>query len=342
MTKRSEHSRETYPSLARQKHPKASGSSVEPTMNTPLRTPSPEDLKIAQEIITIDKEWKPFHAKGGEWEWINEHKRKDYIDALKNEDADTLAYCLANMFRLDASYGVVTPGENVFALENDILLDLDALAEFGTFPILPIKNYKECGNLYGMLTKDGVIAPDAPRFTYFAGKIIDLLKDKKDAVVLEIGGGYGGLCREILVRKKLKYIDCDLPETLYLCYFFLKKVLPKASIGWGYDVKNDISLVPAHEKDTIRKADLFFNSNSFSEMDAKSVAGYIEVLHKLKPRYFLHQNSNFLLFPDSERHIEVLASKFPIDLKLYRDVYAHIAAWQGAGGRYREYLYERK
>jgi hypothetical protein len=49
-----------------------------------------------------------------------------------------------------------------------------------------------------------------------------------------------------------------------------------------------------------------------------------------------------VLFPDSVRHIEVIASEFPIKEALYKKVSMSLVPWQGAGGRYREYLYKKK
>jgi hypothetical protein len=103
----------------------------------------------------------------------------------------------------------------------------------------------------------------------------------------------------------------------------------------------DIVLLPAGKTHLVHKADIMFNANSLSEMGRETIEGYMRDMHRLKPRYFFHQNSNYLLFPKSQRHIEILASEFPIKKNLYRELYAALAPWQGAGGRYREYLYER-
>ena len=53
-------------------------------------------------------------------------------------------------------------------------------------------------------------------------------------------------------------------------------------------------------------------------------------------------NSNFLAFPDSVRHIEILGKDFPIDFSIYSKIYQCISPFQGASGRYREFYFERK
>ena len=59
-------------------------------------------------------------------------------------------------------------------------------------------------------------------------------------------------------------------------------------------------------------------------------------------KYLLHQNSNILLYPNSKRHIEILADRFPINLKKFKQVNKNISLWVSGSGRYREYLYKKK
>lgn len=348
----------TYPRIESQAHPLATGKAVARSLSGGLSSPTRFDIAIAKEVLSIQDRLRTVSGATGEWKWINEHKRGSYLKLLEEGDENKLAGCLVNMFRNDASYGIISSDFGIAKrnrraqrdLEDTILLDLDALEEFdeGASRAQWLANWKTCGNLYGYLTSGNtLISVDAPRHRYFAGKIIRLLHERgvKRPVVFEIGGGYGGLALELFrsSRRRVTYINCDLPETLYLCYFFLRKTLPKVRIAWAVESmpKADIILVPAAAKHLVQKADLIFNANSLSEMGWKTMEGYIGVLHRLRPHYFLHQNSNYLLFPNSKRHIEILASEFPIKRSLYRKVYASVSPWQGAGGRYREYLYER-
>ena len=77
-------------------------------------------------------------------------------------------------------------------------------------------------------------------------------------------------------------------------------------------------------------------------MARDTVFNYFALLNRLGPGFILHENSNWLLFQDSERHVEVLASEFPVDGSKYLEIAAAISPWRGAGGRYREYLFARK
>ena len=60
-----------------------------------------------------------------------------------------------------------------------------------------------------------------------------------------------------------------------------------------------------------------------------------------KPEYIYHENSNFLLFPKSKRHIEILGDEFKIDKKKYNLEYINISPFSGGSGRYREFFYKK-
>lgn len=352
-------SRLTFPHIASPKHPLNNGSLVQSVIARPLKEPDAVDVEIAKEIISIHQRLKKVLSADGEWLWINKNKKPEYIRVLQEEDAHGLARILANVFRHPAIYGLITSDfsttgslEGQLALENAILLDLDAWREFTEQDDkdLPMLDMPRVGNPYGVLTNNVLISADHPRHDYYALKLAELARElKRDhPVVLEIGGGYGGLCLQFHRRTAHGvFINCDLPESLYLAYYFLRRGTNK-NIVWAIDAMPslnagaDIMLVPAQRREIITgPIDIFFNANSLSEMEQKTVEDYMRLLHRLAPAYFLHQNSNFLLFPNSPRHIEILASTFPIDKNMFREIYRAIMPWQGAGGRYREFLYKK-
>lgn len=349
----------TFPHVALQKHPLNDGSFVGSVLALPPNKPDEVDAAIAKEIISVHERLKKVLTADGEWLWINKNKKPEYIRVLQEGDAQGLARILANVFRDPAIYGVITSDfsttgspEGKLALENAILLDLDAWREFTEQDDadLPMLDMPRVGNPYGALINDVLISADHPRHDYYALKLAELARvaASKRPVVLEVGGGYGGLCLQFHRRVTGGvFINCDLPESLYLAYYFLRRGTDK-KIVWAidampsFDEGADIILVPAQRREIIAgPVDIVFNANSFSEMERKTMEEYMRLLHRLLPTYFLHQNSNFLLFPNSPRHIEVLASTFPIDKKVFREVYRAIMPWQGAGGRYREFLYQR-
>lgn len=303
--------------------------------NRVRRIPDKKDTEIAEEILRIHAKLKKVLMADGEWKWINENKKQKYIKALQQNNPDTLAAILANVFQEDASYGFYTYETD--SLKAGMCSDLAVWREFTQRNDISSLSMPDVGNPHGITVEGTLIAPFQPRHDYYAQKIESL----SPKTVLEIGGGYGGLALQLSRRSNVKYIDCDLPETLYVAYYFLKKAGLNAK--WAIDTWPNarIVLVPANRKKIIPKVNLVFNALSFSEMGRKTVDDYFRSINNVwKPRYIFHQNSNVLLFPDSPRHIEVLARDFPIDKK-YREIYRAVSPWQGGSGRYREYLYDR-
>ena len=86
--------------------------------------------------------------------------------------------------------------------------------------------------------------------------------------------------------------------------------------------------------------DVFFNCASLSEMDKSIAFGYINTLNKIQPKHILHCNSNYLAFPNSKIHVEILAKDFPIDSNSYKLEFKYISPFQGASGRYRIFYYK--
>ncbi len=108
--------------------------------------------------------------------------------------------------------------------------------------------------------------------------------------------------------------------------------------------KNMVNLVFAEDFEKIwrkiPKSDLIFNSRSLCEMHKDTIAEYFNFINSSKTKYFYHENSNYLLFPNSERHIEVIADKFPIDKKKFRLLSKYLTPFTGGSGRYREYIFK--
>ena len=77
-------------------------------------------------------------------------------------------------------------------------------------------------------------------------------------------------------------------------------------------------------------------------MSKKTLNKYLSLINnKIKPEYIYHENSNFLLFPKSKRHIEILGDEFKIDKKKYNLEYINISPFSGGSGRYREFFYKK-
>lgn len=323
----------TFPRVVSDEHPLSDGSHALPRPE--IEEPDERDIEIASRILSI----RPLvsDVSDGAWRWTRENKNNEYMSALASDNPAQLAKILCNMFQSDAIFGLANLDTQM--AESDFLRDIDTWREFTEQSDLSCLVIPEIGNPSHFYLDGSRILHDTPRFNYYAWRIHDMNPQS----ILEIGGGYGGLALQLLRDKQIRYVDIDLPETLYLAYYFLSKA--------GFDVKwalenipeADVVFVPADRKHLVKESfDVVFNSYSLSEMGKASSDEYLNLINTVwQPRHFFHENANFLLYPNSERHIEILARNFPIDKSMYKKVYQAVSPWQGSGGRGREFLYQR-
>ena len=323
--------------------------------NDKLRIPDKKDIQIAKEIFNFFcKTKKKFKIFGGEWEYLNKIKRPKYIKTLIKSDIKKLTLIFSNLFRNDISYGIVTPSykdiSNKEKFKSQILQDINTSIEFSNLKYLKqISLNKNIGNPFGIYTKNKVIMPDTPRHFYFANKIKDYVKKGNNFKILEIGGGYGGLAKILFsYNKKITYFSVDLLEGCLIQYYFLKKSGLKVNLVKEIkDIKlNQINLITFDKElkilKKIGKCDFVFNSRSFSEMNNAIVNRYTNVINSfIKPKYIYHENSNFLLFPKSKRHLEILGKDIKFNKKKYNLEHFNISPFCGGGGRYREFFIKK-
>jgi putative sugar O-methyltransferase len=158
-----------------------------------------------------------------------------------------------------------------------------------------------CGNPSGLRYKNTIINHLSIRQAFDVQQISKLVSDGD--VVLEIGGGHGSLAGKLSNKKKITYIDIDLPESLYSAYYFLRISLPNIRILFCtssdevINIKNlykdfDIFLIPNYLSKYLNKIELavIFNSYSLSEMRITDIEEYMNLIEKLKPNFFLSEN----------------------------------------------------
>ncbi len=322
--------------------------------------PDNKDLKISKEIITCYHQLKKKYPYKSEWTWINKNKRSIFINSLINKDFKKTSELLANFFKNNTSYGVISStwsklnnSKNKKDFISSIMKDYFTWSEFTKVKksdekYLNTKN--KFGNFYGLTVNKNQIMIDTPRHDYYAKKILNIFEDikKKNRILVEIGGGYGGLCFQLLKRNfNDVYINIDILETLLINYYFLRKYTKRNIIICdltninNFNSKNLYLGTSNYFKNLNKEIDLVFNSNSFSEMSKNDVINYFKLINKYQPKYIYHQNSNVLLFPNSIRHIEILAKDFPIDKNKYKLQHHNLSLWSPGSGRFREYFYKK-
>lgn len=353
----------TWPKVEAQTHPlQAGGHDLKcsvPDKKTSLETEDGRKrrFEICKTIAEARRIYSNEYAADGEWKWLNENRRATYLSALHASDTDALFQAFSSLFRHDASYGIVTGTYADFcdatkkkSIINGILCDVDTWLDYTNSTPELYLSMPDVGMPYGVQFGDNLVSPDLCRHDYHAEKILRLAEDvnASEVTVLEIGGGYGGVAHQFFKRcsgKKHRWIIVDLFETLCVQYYWLSCCGMAVNFAIDGCIKHDsalVTLVPSDLADKINvHVDIVYNCNSFSEMARSTVENYFDLVNKKwKPSYIFHQNSDVLLFPDSPRHVEVLASEFPIG-KSYQEIYRALSPWAGGNGRYREYLYEK-
>jgi putative sugar O-methyltransferase len=289
----------------------------------------------------------------GEWEWLQENKQKNFINSLINSDSTKISDYLNNMFRNEVTYGYISPSfsdalKQKLHVASDILCNIDTCAEFTD---LSTESQLESlhGNPFGLIGDNGLILPDTSRHFYYANVISKLLKNKANPSILEIGGGYGGLCLQTWNRYegKCTITNVDLLPALIATYFYLSKnKIPVNFLRSKKDFKlNSVNLIAANSSELLNsmmdKVDLVFNSRSLCEMSKETISQYLDFINLSNADYFYHENSNFVLFPDSERHLEIIAEDFPLDKIKYALEFSCVTPFTGGKGRYREYIFKK-
>jgi len=116
--------------------------------------------------------------------------------------------------------------------------------------------------------------------------------------VLELGSGYGGLARILkLLHPGVRIVMCDLPETLYLCYVYLRRHFPactfEAMTQPGKLPTADFVFVPAPLATCLAGSsfDVAVNTCSLSEMTQLACDYYLRIIENdIKVDYFHHLN----------------------------------------------------
>ena len=131
------------------------------------------------------------------------------------------------------------------------------------------------------------------RFYYYQNEIKENLKENI-SIVLETGGGYGGLAEQIISNHDIsRYYIVDISDALPLAYFYLRsrlkddikiQVLSKRDDTIEDDSK--IILLPASRMDDIQEPiDIYISTMSLQHQRIESVTYYMDKASSLKAKY---------------------------------------------------------
>lgn len=141
-----------------------------------------------------------------------------------------------------------------------------------------------------------------------AGEQFDFLQSElagtKFQVICEIGAGFGAAAEIVVWNwKPERYIIIDLPEMLEISHLYLASIAGSQDIKPGRERKFsslrieettldfvDATFLPDQLGRMGNKIDLFFNSNSFAEMDLPVLESYLDLIDSYPGSYLMSSN----------------------------------------------------
>ena len=181
------------------------------------------------------------------------------------------------------------------------------LAERINRNILLVNSESKVGNPPMLIYRDTHLSQRNLRYSYYLSSLEENLSnlfDMGNKIILDIGGGYGGLIRAMYhYFPKNTYMICELPETLLLADYFLRSCFSEKSFLHIHD----IDFLNNQDKETILKydfilftpdvfynlkkkiIDLSINTTSLCEMTSASQQKYINNI-EITSNYFYSVN----------------------------------------------------
>ena len=203
------------------------------------------------------------------------------VEAVENDDA------FAN-FKSNPKYKTIL--EHVLKDQGQAYLNIcndmneDAVRE----NIEAFKENDKIGNpeLYPYPGLTGTISPTTLRYMKNTFEMALMLDGAEVNKIVEVGGGYGGLCR---VLSKVcdfdEYIMIDLPEV---------SALQRKYIDQFPDLKDKVKCIPTTDLAEITDVDLFISNYALSECDLESQMAYFQcIVQHAKYAYIIYNLVNF-------------------------------------------------
>jgi hypothetical protein len=264
--------------------------------------------------------------------WWNQVRRTSLagvIQALRTRDIHTLRAMYRTFFRDPCSTGLIhvpygmtrayfsgpikeTPARYYLS---DTLCHIDTWAERteGIFTVGELAG-PEVGNPFGVFIGATLVGNRAGYHHSCAHRVRGQL-GPENAVVAEIGGGYGAMAYYLLrSRKNLTYLNFDVPESIALASYYLVKAFPdlkfvfyqESEIDAGTLDQANVILMPAFQlaKIPAQSVDVAFSSHAMSDLSASAVDRYLDdIIHMTRARFIdvSHDGGAKLVAASAER-----------------------------------------
>ncbi len=308
------------------------------------------DQSQEAEVYQVSREWLPIYEK-----YMGE-----VMQSLQKNELSQLMKMYEGLFRHPLSTGLhglhfdmvetyMNPSKPASAEAVKQYLESCAIGARNFLLTCPGTNVSKLvrpaiGNPYSYNMEGHTIFPCAEYHYTFSEKISILLKKKSKPIILELGGGFGGMAyycmRDI---PNVKYICIDLPENAALQAYYLKSHFPDKKIRLygenNIDNDYDALVLPNYAIESLNQnsVDLSFNSYSLAEMGKETMENYVKIISNITKDYIYHLN---------HVHWEVSADTFPIDLNKFQLLFRNPTNWGKDPRRYHldqhEFLYKSR
>ena len=207
-----------------------------------------------------DKEWEGWNSPGD--------NNQLYVDVCSQAAVDDDVF--AKFKSIEAYTNVlehVSKDQGIWYLETILEMTNDLNANLEEF-----KENDKYGNpaILGDYPEIGVISPTTLRYIKNTFDMASLVGETPLSRIVEVGGGYGGLCKTLSVVCDFdEYILIDLPEVIKLQDRYLSN-FP--------DLHKKCIFVPCTETKEIKDVDLFISNYALSECDDETQAMYFDKL----------------------------------------------------------------
>lgn len=285
-----------------------------------VETKPSNEMDLVQQVISsfcAAKERQPnvhrAYLPSGPWKNLLAVEWQSCYDTISSGDLTTMAAFLRNFFRNEGISGLW--GREIFRAFCQ-LDKLDQLARAKTmikqfvvwrnnlpFTALEEVDAPRVGNPWGYSFNGMLLYEPVFEYNFQAHYFDKLLSNIQTPIVVEIGGGFGGLAYHLLrCRPSIKYIGFDLPENILIQTYYLSCTFPNRRI-FTYQKdstpinrelldRNDIVLLPNYELPRVESliADLIINVRSLSEMSHETITEYFMQIDRIGRLFFYHEN----------------------------------------------------
>lgn len=280
----------------------------------------------------IQKEAASTYLPESDWKDIFDIQREKYYQAIYKKEIEKVAEFLRNFFRNEGISGFWS-GEKVFenfvklqgknSIRRASLMNTQLKTWQSWRPGIPIKELEapRIGNPWGYVAEDSLLIEPVLEYNFQANYFKEILSEIENPLILEIGGGFGGLGYQILRNiPNVKYIGIDLPENLLIQSYYLTCAFPELKVMLYSENTGKLSLDKTLEYDIIllpnfmlpqidsKLAHLIVNTRSLSEMTMETIIEYHKQIDRIGRLYFFHENI-FKTRRDTLHGIPI--SKFP-------------------------------